>query len=180
MGHKLALDFGTTNSIVARWVDSTAGGQTLDLPSLSLPTRSGVFLIPTLVYVQNGQTGEIVVGQAVREQGLDLLPGNRLFRNFKRGIGAASVFEARLIDGVPWTEEQAGHVFMRRLLTSLPYPVEDIDQLVITAPVVAFEGYTTWLGHAAESFPPDKIRVQPISVVGNSNVRSCNRCSDRV
>ena len=159
MGRKLALDFGTTNSVVALWVESRAGGQTLDLPPLSVSTSSGAFLIPSLLYVQDGRKGDVVIGQAVREQGLDHQPGNRLFRNFKRSISAEPIFEARIIDGTPWTEERVGRVFLRHLLGSLPYRAEEIDQLVITAPVAAFEGYTAWLRQAVEDFPLEKIRI---------------------
>lgn len=159
MPHKLAIDFGTTNSVIARWDENSASGQTLDLPPLTLTTGSGAFLIPTLLYVKDGQTGEIALGQAVRAEGLDLQPGNRLFRNFKRTIGAESLLEARIIDGAPWTEEQAGQTFLRRLLTSLPYSAEEIEQLVITVPVAAFEGYTAWLSRSLDGLPAEKIRI---------------------
>ncbi len=159
MPYKLAIDFGTTNSVIARWDESSAAGQTLDLPPLTLSTGSGAFLIPTLLYVKNGQTGEIALGQAVRAEGLDLQPGNRLFRNFKRTIGVESILESRLIDGALWSEEQAGQTFLRRLLAALPYRAEEIEQLVITVPVAAFEGYTAWLSRSLEVLPAEKIRI---------------------
>ncbi len=159
MPYKLAIDFGTTNSVIARWDEASSAGQTLSLPPLSLTTGSGADLIPTLLYVKNGQTGEVALGQAVRAEGLDLQPGNRLFRNFKRIIGAESLLESRLIDGAPWTEEQAGQTFLRHLLASLPYRAEEIEQLVITVPVAAFEGYTAWLSRSLEGLPAEKIRI---------------------
>lgn len=159
MGHKLAIDFGTTNSVIACWDESAACEQTLDIPPLSISTASGKFLIPTLLYVKDGRTGEVAIGQAVREQGLDRQLGNRLFRNFKRTLNTESIFEARLIDGAPWTEAQAGKMYLRRLLESLPYRSEDIEQLVITVPVAAFEEYTSWLSNAVEGIPAEKIRI---------------------
>ncbi len=159
MGHKLAIDFGTTNSVVARWDTSTASARTLDVKSLSASTSSGAFLIPTLLYVKDGRSRDVVIGQAVREQGLDRDLGNRLFRNFKRMLTVESTFDARLIDGAPWTEAQAGQIFLRRLLESLPYPAEEIEQLVITVPVAAFEAYIAWLNHAVTGLPAGKIRI---------------------
>jgi molecular chaperone DnaK (HSP70) len=159
MTNKLAIDFGTTNSVIAVWDEATQTGRTLPLPPLSLSTNSGAFLIPTLLFVQDGRTPEIVLGQAVRDGGFDLQPGNRLFRNFKRTIGAESILESRIIDGAPWTEEQAGQTFLRRLLQSLPYKAEEIEQLVITVPVAAFEGYTAWLSRSLDGFPGEKIRI---------------------
>jgi molecular chaperone DnaK (HSP70)/HEAT repeat protein len=159
MPKKLAIDFGTTNSVVALWDENLAAGQTLNLPPLSLSTGSGTYLIPTLLFVKDGRTPEIALGHAVRAEGLDLKPGNRLFRNFKRTIGAESILESRIIDGAPWTEEQAGQVFLKRLLASLPYKPEEIEQLVITVPVAAFEGYTAWLSRSLEGLPAEKIRI---------------------
>ena len=31
MGHKLAIDFGMTNSVIAQWYESIASGRTLDM-----------------------------------------------------------------------------------------------------------------------------------------------------
>ena len=159
MGHKLAIDFGTTNSVIARWDETSSQGQTLNLPGISTEGGSGVFLIPSLLYVRDGRSQDLFVGQEVRAQKLDHELGNRLFRNFKRTIGAETLFESRLIDGVPWTEEQAGQRFLRRLLDSLPYPADEIEQLVITVPVAAFEGYTAWLNRSIEGLPAEKIRI---------------------
>ncbi len=143
MPHKLAIDFGTTNSVIACWDEVTASGRTLDIPPLSVATSSKSFLIPTLLYVKDGKTGEIVLGQDVRRQGLDNQTGNRLFRNIKRTIGNESLIDTRIIDGVAWTDEKAGKVFLQSLLASLPYPAEEIEELVITVPVVAYDSYIT-------------------------------------
>ncbi len=157
--HLLAIDFGTTNSAVATFAENTTRGKTIEIPGLSQKTSSGDFLIPTLLYVQNGQNGEILIGQAVRAQGLDYAPGNRLFANFKRTIGGDSLFDARLIDGVPWTNKQAGQHFLQHLLRALPFAPDEIAQLVITVPVASFDSYTSWLGSAIQGLPADRIRI---------------------
>lgn len=159
MGYKLAIDFGMTNSLIAQWDESIATCRTLDMGSISSPTSSGSFLIPTLLYVRNGQTGDIVIGQEVREQGLDHQRNDRLFRNFKRTLKAESIFDARLIDGVPWTKAQAGEFFLQHLLKLLPYQPDEIEQLVITVPVAAFDAYTSWLNNSVEGIPIEKIHI---------------------
>ena len=159
MGYQLAIDFGTTNSVIAQWDEAAANGRTLELPPLSIAAASGSFLIPSLVYIRDGMTEDIVIGQAVRELGLDLQADNRLFRNLKRTLSAESILEARLIDGVPWTEAQAGQAFLRRLLELIPYRPEEIEQLVITVPVAAFEEYTAWLSRSVAGFPAEKINI---------------------
>jgi molecular chaperone DnaK (HSP70) len=158
MGHKLAIDFGTTNSVVARWNEDQRTTEVVSLPGLSALNLDGVPpIVPSLVYVHDAQTGHITMGQAVRDQELDLQKTNRLFRNFKRGVVATPAPEPRLIDGKMWGDKDAGEQFLRRLLDTLP-DRDDIEQLVMTVPVASFRGYVDWLngmvGDAA-----DKIRV---------------------
>jgi molecular chaperone DnaK (HSP70) len=158
MGHKLAIDFGTTNSVVARWNEDSHVTEVVSLPGLSALNLEGVPpIVPSLVYVHDAETGHITMGQAVRDQELDLQKTNRLFRNFKRGVVATPAPEPRFIDGKLWGDRDAGEHFMRQLLDGLP-DRNEIEQLVLTVPVASFRGYVDWLnglvGDAA-----DKIRV---------------------
>ncbi|MBC8099349.1 MAG: Hsp70 family protein [Armatimonadetes bacterium] len=137
---KLAIDFGTTNTVIARWDD---GVQTVTLPSLSTVLDGAQALVPSLVYVRDGRTSEVVIGQAVRQQGLDAAHDNRLFRNFKRGIVSLPAPEPRVIDGIDWGDRAVGETFLRVLLNALPKG--QVEQLVLTAPVAAFERYLSWL-----------------------------------
>jgi molecular chaperone DnaK (HSP70) len=157
VSHRLAIDFGTTNSIVAHWQDGAI--DILTLPGLSIGAASYPPLIPSLLYVQNGRTGPIVAGQAVRTRELDLKPDNRLFRNFKRGITTAAP-PCRVLDGTPWTDRDAGRYFLSQVFSSLPYRADEIDQLVMTAPVASFENYRSWVGEAVESFVSDPAHVR--------------------
>ena len=130
MGHKLAIDFGTTNSVVARWDEERRAARLVAPPGLSAaPGESRLPLIPSLLYVHDGRLGEVSAGLAVIEDQLDRRRDNRLFRNFKRGIAASLTPRARLIDGVPWTDRTAGQLFMRQLLDTLPCPLRDLEQL---------------------------------------------------
>ncbi len=158
MGHKLAIDFGTTNSVVARWHEENRTAEVIAIPGLSALNLEGVPpIVPSLVYVNNGQTAQITLGQVVRDQELDLQKTNRLFRNFKRGVAVTPAPGPRLIDGTLWADRDAGEHFLRGLIATLPHH-DEIDQLAITVPVAAFRGYVDWLnsivGAAAE-----KIRV---------------------
>lgn len=134
MSRKIAIDFGTTNSVIAEW-DSQQ-------------------VIPSLVYI--GEDGTETVGQAVRDAGYDLREDNRLFRNFKRGIVAFPAPAPRLLDDKRWSQEEIGQVFINSLLE--PYDLDEIDQVVLTAPVAAFESYLEWLSKAVH-LSADKIRV---------------------
>ena len=160
MGQKLAIDFGTTNSVIARWHTENDDAEVLAVTPIAdttVPDRPPV--VPSLIYVDDAQKDTFTIGQAVREQGKDAQKDNRLYRNFKRGIVAMPAPEPREIDGLAFADEDAGASFIKQIIQSLPYNDDDIEQLVLTAPVAAFEGYLAWLNHVIDDIAPDKIRV---------------------
>lgn len=160
MAHKVAIDFGTTNSVVAAWDDADGRARLLDLPGLSANLADGrPPLIPSLLYVADGRTGHVVAGQPVCDQGLDGCHDNRLFRNFKRGLLARTAVEPRHIDGAAWSDQDAGQAFLHHLLQALPYQAQDIEQLALTVPAASFESYLAWLTGAVQHLEPEKIRI---------------------
>lgn len=160
MGHKLAIDFGTTNSVVARWNPDKNDSEVLAIPPITDATVTDrPPLVPSLLYVDDAKSGKFTIGQSVTEQGKNTQKDNRLFRNFKRGIVATPAPEPREIDGTQFADRDAGANFIKQMLEALPYADDDIDQLVLTAPVAAFEGYLAWLNQVIDEIAPDKIRV---------------------
>jgi molecular chaperone DnaK (HSP70) len=162
MGHKLSIDFGTTNTVVARWDDASSSPHVLALPPLtSLANQAGIpSVIPSLVYVQDAAAGRCTVGQPVRDGGLDRQADNRLFRNFKRGIVALPPPEPRRLDGRLFGDSDAGEQFIAHLMNALPYSLDAIEQIVLTAPVASFEGYITWLnGVIKADHLSEKLRI---------------------
>lgn len=158
--HKIALDFGTTNSLIARWDETAHAAEVLEVPGLSLPAQGEQKpLIPSLLYVKEGRTGQIAMGQAVLTEGLTQQRDNRLFRNIKRSILSHAAAESRLIDGVPWSVADAGKHFLHGLLGAIPFKPEEIEQLVVAVPVATFEGYLAWLNEGLRDFSPDAVRV---------------------
>ncbi len=158
MPHKLAIDFGTTNSVIARWNDELNAAEMIALPGLSAIDHHAPPTIPSLVYIHDGLSGHMTTGQAVRDQQLDQQKNNRLFRNFKRGIVTSAAPEPRLIDGQRWNDRDAGRNFIHTLIDQLPYK-DDIEQVVLTAPVASFRSYLDWLGEAMGDFAADRIRI---------------------
>jgi molecular chaperone DnaK (HSP70)/HEAT repeat protein len=160
MKHKLAIDFGATNSVIARWDDDKDAVEFLTLPGLNLHADGEHrCLIPSMLYVQDGRTADVTFGAAVLDNNLDLQKDNRLFRNFKRGMTTGANLPPRILDGVPWTDRDAGSAFLRGLLESLPFSREDIERLVLTVPVIAVERYTTWLNEVVAGFPMEAICI---------------------
>jgi molecular chaperone DnaK (HSP70)/HEAT repeat protein len=160
MGYNLAIDFGTSNSVVARQEGVADTVEIVAIPSISSVPRKGERpLIPSLLYLHDGRGPRVSIGQAVRDQKLDLQRDNRLFRDFKRGVVSGLVPEPRLVDGVPWTGHDAGRHFLRELVDAIPFSSDELQQLVITAPVAAFGGYLTWLQEAVKELPAQQVRV---------------------
>lgn len=160
--YRLAFDFGTTNSLLMALDAQTNCAQPMELPGLSQSAANGCPLLPTLLYVEDGSLGQVTVGQAVRNAGLDQRRDNRLFRNFKRNLMSAGSQEPRLIDGTPWNDKDAARHFLRAVLAALPCPLDEVERWVMTVPVAASEAYIAWINQTMAALPV------PLQVVDES------------
>ncbi len=151
----IAIDFGTSNTVITRWNPLTQTAETLSIPGYSLQQINNPPVVPSLVYVENAQLPKILIGQQVRDQGLDLAGDGRFFRNFKRGIGADIQGFLPPLDGVSLRFEQVGTWFLTHLLSEINLE----DSLILTVPVDSFEPYRHWLGQVCQSLSVDRIRM---------------------
>ncbi len=141
----LAIDFGTSNTVVARWNPVTQQAETVALPGVSLSQGGSPPLVPSLVYWEQEGT---VIGQAVRDRGLDLKNDPRFFRGFKRGIGSDVQGFLPELDGKSLSFEAIGEAFLQQTLSAVKQVPLPLDSLVVTVPVDSFEAYRHWLGSA--------------------------------
>lgn len=142
---QLAVDFGTTNTVVAVWREASNKAETLYLPGLSVE-GSSIPLIPSQVYVNRGDRADIHAGHEVQALGLDLSEDERFFSSFKRAIGSQTRPLPRSIDGTSWDEIRAGEALLRRVLAAVKtLEGPEIDELVLTVPIDSFERYLDWL-----------------------------------
>ncbi|HEY9877232.1 MAG TPA: Hsp70 family protein [Leptolyngbyaceae cyanobacterium] len=155
----LAIDFGTSNTVVARWNAATQAPETLKLPGLSYSLADNPPLIPSLVYVEQPSSGVVLAGQTVRDRGLDVTSDPRFFRNFKRGIGVPWQGFLPQIEGQTVSFEQVGRWFLTHVLTELKNTTGDIDALTFTVPVDSFEAYRNWLGQLCEGLDIQQVRM---------------------
>ncbi|HEY9720639.1 MAG TPA: Hsp70 family protein, partial [Oscillatoriaceae cyanobacterium] len=144
---RLAIDFGTSNTVVAEWNEAAQAPRTLRLPAIALAPGEGVpSLVPSLVYAESAERA--LVGAEVRDAGYDVAGDQRFFAGFKRAIAADIEGFAPKLDGVEHTPRLVGERFLRRVLDA----VGATDEVVFTVPVQAFERYLHWLqGLAAEA-----------------------------
>jgi molecular chaperone DnaK (HSP70) len=148
----IAIDFGSSNTVIARWNVVTNQAETLKLFKLSRPAPLDG-LIPSLVYVQNAATGAVEIGQAVLDRGLDRASSNhsRLFSKIKRRILSRLQFAPRF-DGVKVSAEWVGGIFLSELLKDLRSQQIFPDEIILTVPVDAYETYLRWLEHCSTDF----------------------------
>ncbi|MBD2090008.1 Hsp70 family protein [Microcoleus sp. FACHB-1515] len=154
-----AIDFGTTNTVITRWNAVTGQPETVFLPNLSQQIGQNPPLIPSLVYVEDADSGKIVAGQAVRDRGLDLATDARFFRNFKRGIGASVQGFMPELDGQDVSFEQVGAWFLDTVLRQLLTQDPEVGAIAFTVPVDSFEAYRYWLGRVCDTLAIEQIRM---------------------
>ncbi|MEO1133751.1 MAG: Hsp70 family protein [Cyanobacteria bacterium J06639_1] len=156
----LALDFGTSNTVVAYWGENV-DPCVLALPELSRTDGTNPPLIPTQIYVEDARQGRVRVGQAVSDRGLDSKRDPRFFNLFKRGIGAEVQGFVPELDGVAVTPELAGQWFLQAVVAATRSHLGDAAETtwVMTAPVDSFEAYRQWLSRTGASLGIDRLQL---------------------
>lgn len=158
--NSLAIDFGTSNTAIARWNKVTGKAELVKLPGLSQQFSDQPPLIPSLVYVEDAASGKVIAGQTLRDRGLDVANNPRFFKNFKRGIGTDIQGFLPELDGKKISFEQVGEWFLRELITNLQQETtEEFQSLVLTVPVDSFESYRHWLMEIADSLAVAQISI---------------------
>ncbi|BAU66149.1 Heat shock protein 70 [Stanieria sp. NIES-3757] len=155
-----AIDFGTSNTVVARWNSAINSTETVKLPGLSQLLANNPPLIPSLVYVEDASQGKVILGQTVRDRGLDQTNDARFFRSFKRGIGTEIQGFLPELDEQLVTFEQVGEWFLKQLIEQLQADCQaNLQSLVLTVPVDSFEAYRLWLTDICHSLNVEQIRI---------------------
>jgi molecular chaperone DnaK (HSP70) len=155
-----AIDFGTSNTVVTRWNAATGQAETLALPGISQRLGANPPLIPSLLYVEDARSGQVLVGQQVRDRGLDA--DARCFRNFKRGLGANLKGPGFLpeLDGQKLSFEQIGEWFLTQVIRDFAASEPGmLESLTLTVPVDSFEAYRLWLGRVASELNIQQVRL---------------------
>jgi molecular chaperone DnaK (HSP70) len=155
-----AIDFGTSNTVITRWNQATQQPETVSLPGISVQLSQNPPLIPSLLHVEDASQGKVIIGQAVRDRGLDLTNDPRFFRSFKRGIGADIQGFLPELDGKVVKFEQVGEWFLNQIIEKLqPSQQDSIESLILTVPVDSFEAYRHWLSGVCQSLPVEQVRM---------------------
>ncbi len=160
----IAIDFGTSNTVVSTIDPVTQTPKTLRFNSISrgFETPSGqVFVVPTLVYVH--KENSLVFGEQVRSQRLGYSQPERFFQAFKRDLAADFQPPPRQIDGNSYTAELISETFIKEIWQQLSKENFQPDRVIFTVPVGAFERYLDWFRDVA-----NKLNIPEIQIVDES------------
>lgn len=150
----IAIDFGTSNTLITRWNAVKKQAEVLEVNGLSQKLLNNPPLIPSQIFVADASSGEVVAGQMVGDRGLDNdQTEKRFYRNFKRGIGTQTQGFLPELDGEQISFEQLGHWYLGNIFQQLNKQEGRIDSLVMTVPVDSFETYRSWLTQVCGDFP---------------------------
>ncbi len=152
----IAIDFGTSNTVITKFDPLAGTTEVMKLPNIAQRTAINSELIPSLVYIKNAQISDVITGQKVRDQGLDINNNQRFFSNFKRGIGTNIQGFLPQLDNQNISFEKVGEWFLNSILQELK---EKPDSLIITVPVDSFESYRNWLTEVCEKWKIEQVRI---------------------
>jgi molecular chaperone DnaK len=154
MSGRLAIDFGTSNTVLAVWDETRRQGAPYHLPDYARQAGQ-VSIVPSLIHYAPDRRRW--VGDQVLEQGLYDSP--RTFRWMKRYISHRSPIRVRLEDH-QISHFEAGRDF---LVAVLSFAAADLglsgEEIAFTVPVEAFEHYEEWLAGVAEAAGMPRFRL---------------------
>lgn len=161
----VAIDFGTSNTVVCILNPDTPTPETLRLGEMSrlfkTKNLSGdvreISVVPTLVFVN--KAGELVVGEKVRSQRLGQSQPDRFFKAFKRNLAADFQSPPRNIDGATYTAESVAEQFIKTIWKQLYLQNIHPEKVIFTVPVGAFERYLDWFRDLGENLGVAEIQV---------------------
>jgi len=159
MPGRLAVDFGTSNTVVAVWDETQQQGVPIHIPEYGLIEKQGeetISVIPSLIhYAEDERTTWI--GNQIIQRSLRQSP--RTFRWMKRYISHRSPNKVRIGER-EITPYIAGQDFLQSVLLSAASLVDlQNEEVALSVPVEAFEHYDNWLVSVAENSRMPRLRL---------------------
>ncbi|NLF95065.1 MAG: Hsp70 family protein [Oligosphaeraceae bacterium] len=160
----IALDFGTSNSVLARWNEATGDVDVLRSPALTrvyqyrLPGEQNnrtAYVIPSLIHY--GKDKRVLAGAQVENAGL--LDHRGTFRWLKMDL-LRERRGGRFLDGQRLDNFHAARSLLERLLLLVQESLVNAeDELVVTMPVESFDFYASWLQDTIAALLPCRLRM---------------------
>ncbi|MEG4204608.1 Hsp70 family protein [Microcoleus sp. Pol7_A1] len=161
----VAIDFGTSNTVVCILNPDTQTPETLRLGEISRIFKTHkssedpreIPVVPTLVFVKSA--GELILGEKVRSQRLGQAQPDRFFKAFKCNLAADFQPPPRNIDGETYTSTSVAEQFIKTIWKQLYIQNIQPDKVIFTVPVGAFERYLDWFRDLAESLGVSEVQL---------------------
>jgi molecular chaperone DnaK len=158
MAGRIGVDFGTSNTVVARWDEVSGQAATVRIPDYGRFFGHGddrVPVVPSLIHY--AEDGRQFLGDQVLSGGLYHAEGT--FRWMKRYIGNRSPLKASA-NGRQVSHFEAGRDFLSTVLAFAAVEAgAEGEEIALTAPVESFEHYEDWLAEVAEAAGSPRFRL---------------------
>ncbi|MDB9448204.1 Hsp70 family protein [Anabaena sp. CS-542/02] len=168
----VAIDFGTSNTVVSILEPDTQLPKSLRFPNLSRlfigasshGERLEIPVIPSVLFIKSHN--QVILGESVRSQRLGLsqsYPPERLFKKFKRDLAGDYQSPPRHIEGRDYDSISICDLFIQSIWREIKNQNIKPNHLVFTVPVGAFERYLDWFRDLGA-----KLNVPEVSIIDES------------
>lgn len=158
MSGRLGVDFGTSNTVLAMWNETSQEGIPLRISEYSrifIQENEQISVVPSLIHY--AQDRRRWIGNQVLQRGLYNSP--RTFRWMKRYISNRSPIKVQ-IDDQEITPSLAGQNFLSTLLVFAAQELKlENEEVAFSVPVESFEHYENWLSKLAEEAGIHRFRL---------------------
>lgn len=148
----IAVDFGSTNTVLGQWNPVTQMPEMLKLNGISLADSP---LIPSVLFFRDAARDRLAVGNQASGCNLD---SPNYFNQIKRRL----LFDHApdyVIDGVAVNAQLVGKLFLKQLFKQVTNQGIHPSSLIFTAPVAAYERYLRWLEVASLDLVAGEVRI---------------------
>ncbi|MDJ0724674.1 MAG: Hsp70 family protein [Prochloraceae cyanobacterium] len=154
---KIAIDFGTINTIVSIIRKDSQEIKILYFPTISRQfqfDRQIISVVPTLVSVR--VKNRFLVGKEVEEKTLRIV---RNFQGFKRELAADFQSPPVEINGIEYAPKLITELFLNRIWQEIVKQNISPSEIIFTAPAIAFEKYLNCFKALGENLGLEKITI---------------------
>ncbi|KGG14809.1 MULTISPECIES: Hsp70 family protein [unclassified Prochlorococcus] len=147
----LAIDLGSTTTVVAFQAENEDSIKLLNLPLISRCPGE----VPSLIWQSSDQKSYFLFGQEVQKLGLTEKRDQNLINDFKRWIGAPKEDIPKHFNLSP---KKAGELFLKEIWKRIPSNLQ-IKKLVLSAPVETYKEYRKWLNSVCDDLAVPEIAL---------------------